>query len=229
MIDRMGTLPPVVSAQLSTERLHEIWQQLNLRYFEGRLSPIAILWSPRLTASVGMFVSRGGPKAPPSASAPSDKARRLIRLSLPLLRDQAEQEIVGTLAHEMIHQWQFDVLCRRPNHGAEFCRVMARMNLDGLGITIRHSLDRAVQALTKYTWRCTECGCEYHRQRKTIRPRRHRCGACLGKLRELPRVVEESYVVSTGSAMSSSESPPARAVTDQAASCLQLVLPYVGS
>jgi len=137
--------------------------------------------------------------------------------------------LLRTMAHEMIHQWQFDVLCRRPNHGAEFCRVMARMNLDGLGITIRHSLDRAVQALTKYTWRCTECGCEYHRQRKTIRPRRHRCGACLGKLRELPRVVEESYVVSTGSAMSSSESPPARAVTDQAASCLQLVLPYVGS
>jgi uncharacterized protein with PIN domain len=64
---------------------------------------------------------------------------------------------------------------------------MAIMNRDGLGITIRHSLEKAVHALTKYTWRCTECGRDYHRQRNTIRPGRHRCGECLGKLRELPR------------------------------------------
>jgi hypothetical protein len=120
------------------------------------------------------------------------------------------------------------VLCRRPNHGAEFSRLMASMNRDGLGITIRHSLDRAVQAFTKYTWRCTECGCEYHRQRKTIRPRRHRCGACLGKLRELPRVIEESCVVSASPATSNSESPTSHAVTDQAVPGLQLVLPYAG-
>ena len=95
--------------------------------------------------------------------------------------------MIGTLAHEMIHQWQYDILKRRPNHGPEFHRIMAIMNRDGLGITIRHSLDKAVHALTKYTWRCTECGRDYHRQRNTIRPGRHRCGECLGKLRELPR------------------------------------------
>ena len=52
-----------------------------------------------------------------------------------------------TLAHEMIHQWQYDILKRRPNHGQDFRRMMARMNLDGLGITIYHSLGKAVTAL----------------------------------------------------------------------------------
>jgi predicted SprT family Zn-dependent metalloprotease len=117
----------------------------------------------------------------------SSGERRLIRLSSPLLRDQPPEELIGTLAHEMIHQWQYDILKRRPDHGPEFHGMMTIMNRDGLGITIRHSLEKAVHALTKYTWRCTGCGRDYHRQRKTIRPGRHRCGECLGKLRELPR------------------------------------------
>ena len=214
----------LISDVFSMDLLQSAWRELNARYFHERLRPISIVWSRRLTASVGMFVSHMGPRTPQVYGG----ERRLIRLSIPLLKDQPSDELIGTLAHEMIHQWQFDVLCRRPNHGAEFSRLMASMNRDGLGITIRHSLDRAVQAFTKYTWRCTECGCEYHRQRKTIRPRRHRCGACLGKLRELPRVIEESCDVSTGPATPSSESPPTHAVTDQAAPCLQLVLPYAG-
>jgi predicted SprT family Zn-dependent metalloprotease len=115
-----------------------------------------------------------------------DSERRLIRLSIPLLQDQPHEELIGTLAHEMIHQWQYDILKRRPDHGPEFHRMMAVMNRDGLGITIRHSLEKAVHALTKYTWRCTDCGRDYHRQRKTIRPGRHRCGECLGTLCELP-------------------------------------------
>ncbi|HEX5126338.1 MAG TPA: SprT-like domain-containing protein, partial [Rhodocyclaceae bacterium] len=101
-------------------------------------------------------------------------------------QDQPHDELIGTLAHEMIHQWQYDILKRRPDHGPEFHRMMAVMNRDGLGITIRHSLEKAVHALTKYTWRCTDCGRDYHRQRKTIRPGRHRCGECLGALCELP-------------------------------------------
>jgi predicted SprT family Zn-dependent metalloprotease len=167
---------------LSLNQLQSIWCDLNRRYFHDKLSPISILWSRRLTASVGMFVSHMGPKAPHMSSG----ERRLIRLSIPLLKDQPEDELIGTLAHEMIHQWQYDILKRRPDHGPEFHRMMVVMNRDGLGITIRHSLEKAVHALTKYTWRCTDCGRDYHRQRKTIRPGRHRCGQCLGKLRELP-------------------------------------------
>jgi predicted SprT family Zn-dependent metalloprotease len=177
----------LISDACSIDRLQNAWRDLNARYFQGRLRPISIVWSRRLTASVGMFVSHVGPKAPWTGPGMQDGERRIIRLSIPLLQDQPDQEIVGTLAHEMIHQWQYDILKRHPNHGPEFHRMMAIMNRDGLGITIRHSLDKAVHALTKYTWRCTACGRDYHRQRNTIRPGRHRCGECLGRLRELPR------------------------------------------
>jgi predicted SprT family Zn-dependent metalloprotease len=171
-----------ISGTISDRELQDTWRVLNRRYFHEKLQPISIIWSRRLTASVGMFVSHMGPRAPQVSS----EERRLIRLSSPLLWDQPHDELIGTLAHEMIHQWQYDILKRRPDHGSEFHRMMAIMNRDGLGITIRHSLEKAVHALTKYTWRCTDCGRDYHRQRKTIRPGRHRCGQCLGKLRELP-------------------------------------------
>ncbi len=148
------------------------------------MPPIEIVWSMRLTASAGMFASRVGPRAPETG-----KARRCIRLSVPLLQHhaskEAEQELIGTLAHEMIHQWQFDVLRRRPNHGSDFQRKMTEMNRQGLGITVRHSLDEAVEALAKYAWRCLGCGKLYHRRRRTIRPSRHRCGGCRGNLQEL--------------------------------------------
>ena len=169
----------------SFERLRALWAELNARYFRGTLPPIEICWSHRLTASSGMFFSRVGPRTRTTGSADSPHGRRLIRLSLPLLRKQAEREIISTLAHEMIHQWQFDVLKKRPNHGSDFREKMAAMNRDGLGITIRHDLDDAVHALVKYAWRCLRCGRVYERQRRTIRPRHHQCGACLGRLREL--------------------------------------------
>jgi len=175
-------MPISISNIISEHEIQDIWHDLNRRYFHEKLRPISIVWSLRLTASVGMFVSQMGPRAPQASSG----ERRLIRLSSPLLRDQPQDELIGTLAHEMIHQWQYDILKRRPDHGPEFHRMMAIMNRDGLGITIRHSLEKAVHALTKYTWRCTDCGRDYHRQRKTIRPGRHRCGQCLGTLRELP-------------------------------------------
>jgi len=105
---------------------------------------------------------------------------------------EPSHETVMTLAHEMIHQWQYDILKRRPNHGADFRRMMDQMNRDGLGITIYHSLGKEVAALAKYAWRCQHCGCLYQRQRRTIQPRRHFCGACRGPLRELPAVVPAS-------------------------------------
>ena len=69
--------------------------------------------------------------------------------------------------------------------------MMARMNEDGLGITIYHSLGKEVAALAKYAWRCQRCGSIYRRQRRSIQPRRHSCGACRGPLRELAVVQDE--------------------------------------
>lgn len=176
----------------SVERLQALWRELNGRYFRGALPPVEIIWSRRLTASAGMFVSHVGPRAKTQLGSDTRPERRLIRLSLPLLQQLSErshyveQEILGTLAHEMIHQWQFDVLKRRPNHGPDFLMKMTEMNRGGfLGITIYHSLAKEAQAFAKYVWQCQRCGRAYERQKRTIRPSRHRCGACCGTLREV--------------------------------------------
>lgn len=178
----------------SVEPLLIIWADLNRRYFGDALPPIALEWSRRLTSSAGMFICRVGPKHVFSQATDEQRRRRCIRLSAVLLQGdspQQQHETVMTLAHEMIHQWQYDILKRRPNHGLDFRRMMARMNQDGLGITIYHSLGKAVTALAKYAWRCQQCGSMYRRQRRTIQPRRHLCGACRGPLRECAVVPDE--------------------------------------
>jgi predicted SprT family Zn-dependent metalloprotease len=181
---------PAASIVLSQEGLQARWRDLNQRYFAGLLPPIAIVWSRRLTSSVGMFTSRSGPRTPHPVSA--GHCRREIRLSLPLLERlaertaYAEQELLNTLAHEMIHQWQFDVLKRRPTHGLDFLRKMAEINRTGeIAVTTYHSLQKEVLALSRFAWRCVGCGRIYRRQRKTIEPRRHQCGSCRGALQEL--------------------------------------------
>ena len=178
------------SVDLVADGLRTRWRALNERYFGNLLPPIPIVWSRRLTSSVGMFVCRGGPRMPPAAE---DRSRREIRLSQPLLKrlaertPYAEQELLNTLAHEMIHQWQFDVLKRRPNHGLDFLRKMAEMNRSGqVAVTTYHSLEKEVLDLSRFAWRCKDCGRIYRRQRKTIEPRRHQCGQCRGSLQELP-------------------------------------------
>ena len=172
----------------SPKPLLTIWAHLNCRYFQGALPPIRIEWSRRLTSSAGMFVCRIGPRHPFARATDDHSRRRCIKLSAVLLqgnRPHQDHEILTTLAHEMIHQWQYDILKRRPNHGMDFRRMMARMNEQGLGITIYHSLSKEVAALAKYAWRCQQCGSIYRRQRRTIQPRRHSCGACRGPLCEL--------------------------------------------
>ncbi|MEP6934730.1 MAG: SprT-like domain-containing protein [Nitrospirota bacterium] len=179
--------PPVAPQYLT-----QMWTELNGRYFADRLPPIELVWSRRLTSSVGLFVSRRGPRPRLGQDGLRPAPKREIRLSLPLLqhvlqrREYGEQEIVNTLAHEMIHQWQYDILKRRPNHGQDFLRKMTEMNRDGaLAITLYHSLQKEVLALTRFAWRCRQCGRVYRRQRRTIQPRRHHCGICRGSLQEL--------------------------------------------
>lgn len=179
-----------ISEALSVETLETRWKQLNARYFSNSLPPIPIRWSGRLTSSVGMFTCRGGPRT----SYPNlpNTSRREIRLSRPLFEQLAarmphvEQELLNTLAHEMIHQWQFDILKRRPDHGLAFLKKMTQINRSGeVAVTIYHSLEKEVIALSRFSWQCLDCGRLYRRQRKTIQPQRHHCGACRGALQEL--------------------------------------------
>lgn len=200
----------------SIDQLQTEWQGLNARYFDGLLPPITIVWSRRLTSSVGMFVSRGGPRPRQFDESAPTRTRREIRLSEPLMRSLAErtpyagQELLNTLAHEMIHQWQFDILKRKPNHGPDFLRKMTDMNRSGLvAITIYHSLHKEVLALAQFAWRCTDCGRIYRRQRKSIHPRRHLCGTCRGALQELPPLRHDSMTRAKQNLPT--PSPPARA------------------
>jgi predicted SprT family Zn-dependent metalloprotease len=176
--------PASLTRLLSREELQHLWHTMNTRYFRERLPAIDIVWSRRLTASAGMFVSRIGPRSRREAMTHRASGRS-IRLSVPLLNEQSHDELVNTLAHEMIHQWQFDVLKRRPNHGQDFSRKMREMNQSGLTITIHHSLDHVVRQLAKYAWRCLRCGRAYERQRRTIRPGHHQCGECRGDLEQI--------------------------------------------
>src|ERR1051325_7186723 len=188
-------------------QLHQEGVRLNDRYFRGMLPAIPIEWSRRLTASAGMFLSRVGPRAR-LGGVPLPGPPRVLRLSLPLLQNEPYREVVGTLAHEMIHQWQYDILKRRPNHGAEFLRKMTEMNRNGaLAITIYHTLQQEVLALMRFAWRCRQCGRVYRRQRRTIQPKRHHCGICRGSLQELGTV---SRVPSDFERSSYRTVPPAR-------------------
>ena len=155
---------------LPLEQVQAMWQSLAHRFFENRLPLITIEWSTRLTASAGMFVSQVGPRSLWVSRDYRQGGARVIRLSAPLLRDQPEEELRRTLAHEMIHQWQFDIRKHRPSHGVEFREMMHRMNLEGLGITVRHQLDTAVNLRIRFAWQCLQCGMAYHRQRRTIIP-----------------------------------------------------------
>jgi predicted SprT family Zn-dependent metalloprotease len=193
MTNRENSCSPI-----STGQLQNIWGDLNQKYFDGALPFIDLVWSQRLTSSAGMFVSRREPRPRLDRDGRRPPAMREIRLSLPLLRqvvqrsEYGEQEIVSTLAHEMIHQWQFDILKRQPNHGPDFLRKMTEMNRDGtLAITMYHSLRKEVLTLTHFAWCCRQCGRVYRRQRRTIQPQRHHCGVCRGVLQELAGLVRQ--------------------------------------
>ncbi len=172
--------------------LQVMWHDLAVRFFENRLPSITIEWSARLTASAGLFVSQVGPRSRWVSASYRHGDARVIRLSSALLCGEPEDELQRTLAHEMIHQWEFDIRKRRPSHGLIFREMMDRMNAEGLGIAIRHQLNANVQAWNRYAWQCVHCGMAYHRQRRTIVPSRHLCGRCRGPLAEVS--VEQSQI-----------------------------------
>src|SRR6185295_16371627 len=118
-------MSPSQSPPVTSQDLTQIWSELNDRYFAGLLPPIDLVWNGRLTSSVGMFVSHRGPRPRLDQDGLRPPTKREIRLSLPLLKQAAqrseygEQEIVSTLAFFFKQKTAYDILKRRPNHGAD--------------------------------------------------------------------------------------------------------------
>lgn len=167
------------------------WRSLNQQFFALRLRPIPILWSRRLTSSLGVFVGYRGtsPSILPGEKGRTDRC--LIRLSYPLFQDLSATPLLAdtalreTIAHEMIHQWQFQVLHKTPNHGTTFRQLMHQMNAAGLAVSVYHRYGAHTHRLIRFVWACQACGLQYPRQRKSIDPRRHRCGRCRGMLTQI--------------------------------------------
>lgn len=141
-----------------------------------------------MTSSLGVFVGyRGASLSVP----PGEKGRVercLIRLSSPLFQNLSATPLLAdtalheTIAHEMIHQWQFQVLHKTPNHGTTFRQLMHQMNAAGLAVSVYHRYAVHTRRLIRFVWACQACGLQYPRQRKSIDPRHHRCGRCRGML-----------------------------------------------
>ena len=145
--------------------LSSLYQDLNLRYFEGILPPCELRWSRRLTRAAGTIRCE----------------KRLITLSVPLLVEPFQQpdaafDICGVrcasyehavreiLKHEMIHLWLFEK--KLPHGHTPAFRAKAR----AIGQPrTRHNI--ALPPPTSgWLYRCAVCNSELHRRRRFGRP-----------------------------------------------------------
>ncbi|XP_074846284.1 DNA-dependent metalloprotease SPRTN [Carettochelys insculpta] len=122
-----------------------LFVQFNETLFWGKLSAVAVTWSPRMTLCAGVcsYEGRGGMCS--------------IRLSEPLLKLRPRKDLVETLLHEMIHALLFVTNNDkdRESHGPEFCKHMRRINrLTGANVTIYHDFHNEVDSYRQHWWRC---------------------------------------------------------------------------
>jgi hypothetical protein len=95
------------------EKLAEWHHRYNERHFGGRLRPAIIRVSRRMRSRLGHYTA---------ATAGGEPAE--IAISLAHLRRHGWEEVLHTLVHEMVHQWQ-DEAGHTIDHGATF-RAKAR-------------------------------------------------------------------------------------------------------
>ncbi|NXA38162.1 SPRTN protein, partial [Eudromia elegans] len=125
--------------------VHGLFVQFNEALFWGRLTAVAVSWSPRMTLCAGVcsYEGKGGMCS--------------IRLSEPLLKLRPRKDLVETLLHEMIHALLFVTNNDRDreSHGPEFCKHMRRINrLTGANVTIYHNFHDEVDLYRQHWWRC---------------------------------------------------------------------------
>jgi predicted SprT family Zn-dependent metalloprotease len=136
-------------------KVHYCWA--NTHFFAGRLPPLPVRWSKRLTRSAGLYRRRG------------DCAE--IVLSQPILASLSEADLLSTLVHEMIHAWTDWVLRVKESHGLNFRSKMAEINgcQTQFRINIRHTYPLP-EFNYRYLAHCTQCGAQrlYQRQQSGL-------------------------------------------------------------
>ncbi len=94
---------------MKLDTIIDLWYELNLELFGGRLSPPSFGRS-RSQSSDGHFHFYWNRRT----NTPKEPHKCRIYVSLDT------HYVVGTMAHEMIHQYQFQVWGQHPNHDEVF-------------------------------------------------------------------------------------------------------------
>eukprot|EP01028_Stygiella_incarcerata_P010650 TRINITY_DN5603_c1_g1_i1.p1 TRINITY_DN5603_c1_g1~~TRINITY_DN5603_c1_g1_i1.p1 ORF type:complete len:320 (-),score=84.88 TRINITY_DN5603_c1_g1_i1:96-1055(-) len=168
--------------------IHDLFSYYNVKHFDGKLGPVRVEWSKRLTRCAGLcyFRRRGGAE------------ECYIRLSEALLQFRPFSDTLNTLLHEMIHAFLFVTHNWRDqsDHGPQFCSIMERINKrEGTHITVYHSFHEEVAHFQTHWWKCQgRCG-RIIRRAMNRAPSRHdswwrsherECGGAFLKIAEPP-------------------------------------------
>ena len=99
--------------QPNVDILHYWWEFFNDEEFNGKLREVGLGFT-KSRATHGYFEHY-----------PGTNRKSYIRIARTCLED--EELLKGTILHEMIHQYQFEVLERKCNHDAVFTSIARRL------------------------------------------------------------------------------------------------------
>lgn len=129
-------------AMCDRDHLHDLYDRLNARWWDGRLPSIPLRWSRRMHAAAGKYWR-------------SRVRGWEIVLSVPY-HEHFPDEVTDTLKHEMVHVWQHVNGFLKPggaHHGREFQREAERVGAP------RHCRTYpGLRRPLKYEWACPNCG-----------------------------------------------------------------------
>ncbi|EDV99617.1 GH12438 [Drosophila grimshawi] len=137
-----------------TPDIFAMFVRFDEKFFNRRLSAVAVQWSKRMYSCAGICYQRGNRLG----------KEVIIRLSEPLLKLRPRKDLVETLLHEMIHAYCFvlNILEGNGGHGPNFKRIMGTINkVAGTNITVYHTFHDEVNAYKTHIWRCNGI-CQYH-------------------------------------------------------------------
>jgi predicted SprT family Zn-dependent metalloprotease len=120
----------------SIRELYRLFNLFNLLYFGGKLPPVKIEYSTRMSAA-GSYTPE----------------RKLIRIGSKY-HELFPMDIEDTLKHEMIHIIHF-------RHDTKFKKEAIR-----IGCSVKAKYHQSLRRIPKYLYYCPSCNCEFPRQKR---------------------------------------------------------------